>query len=417
MEGRHLMKIDEQNWPPEFLNIIQTVNKLIDLINFNNYNNNWNNTTEIDLLAESIIAFGNYNFDHRIPITEKFTLLDAIAVGVNMLGDELSKTNVSRDFFNNVFDSVSDAVLVFDNHVKLSDINKAAKTLFKTGFESKQLVSIHNNDFNNLIEKLHDFVKSGLVEASFIYKFSLEDNSEKIFLITISRVIDKSNIQKGYLMVMRDHTIQHDKELNDLKIIIQTQEKERARLALDIHDSLGQEITAIKLLINTLDDIKGDEKLFAETLNSSKNIVNNVIHDIRNLTFDLLPKSLEYGGLNFALNELSARLKSVIDIELKLPKEEINFEKSVSLSVFRIIQEFISNSLKHSCATKISIKVAKESNYTLFYLSDNGSGFNMEEFKNGNGVYNIKLRLKALNSEFVYESKLNKGTKLIFKIN
>jgi signal transduction histidine kinase len=170
------------------------------------------------------------------------------------------------------------------------------------------------------------------------------------------------------------------------------------------------------MYINSLAIMDTSSNAFKEAFETCKNIVDNSLETIRSISFDLMPKSLEHGGLVQALSELVNRLKIISHIEYNFPDIVLNLDKESQINIYRIIQEFINNSLRHAKNSKIEIHLSLNKKKLNLILKDNGKGFNMNELTYGNGIFNIKARINALNAKCDFGSIINKGTYLNLSI-
>lgn len=371
-----------------------------------------NELENIDEIEEIIIAYANGELHRRLEITGARDYRDVIIAGINMLGEELEKTTISRDYFMNIYNSVSEILIITDIDGKISDMNFAAqKTLNKTILELKKTDIIHliSPRFINFHIELKEFFLSGKTSISF--ETALKNNShETPVYCSISKITDRNNSLKGYLFIAKDITEQKNKESNDLKIVIATQEEERKRLANDLHDSLGQEMNAIKMYVNSLAVMDRTTDAYQFALITLTEIIDHSIDSIRHISFNLMPKALDSGGLINAITELVSKINLLCDIKYNYPDFELNLNKEQEINLFRIIQEFINNSLKHNSKCKIEINLNIENNMLFLKMKDNGNGFKFDEVKQGHGLHNIKTRLNALNAQYTFESIINKGT-------
>ena len=151
---------------------------------------------------------------------------------------------------------------------------------------------------------------------------------------------------------------------------------------------------------------------YIEALETCKSLLNNSVQAVRDICFDLMPKSLETGGLFFACSELIVKLKQVCVIEYNFPNFEISLSKENQTILYRIIQEFLSNSIKHSECTKIKFSIIHTKNKIQIRLGDNGKGFDMYKVIKGNGLHNIISRIEVLQIKHDFKSELKKGTSL-----
>ena len=198
-----------------------------------------------------------------------------------------------------------------------------------------------------------------------------------------------------------------------MKAIIETEEKERIRFAKDIHDSIGQQLSAIKFYIGTSADAVEDPRQKSILLKANAALV-DVQADMRNICFNIMPKSLEFFGLIKAVEELCSKNEMLGKINISI-KESRNFPRmslQQEFALFRIIQEFINNALKHSQADKLKIEFRYHKKIAFVTLSDNGIGFNMATLRNhGMGLSNVRSRIRPYNGEVDIISEPGKGTR------
>jgi two-component system, NarL family, sensor kinase len=198
---------------------------------------------------------------------------------------------------------------------------------------------------------------------------------------------------------------------------ITTLEKERARMAHDLHDELAPMLAAIKLKINSFD--LHDESDRSEMVKTNDHI-DSLLKRIREITFELLPNSLLRKGLIGATHEFVEMISKHSLIEIHFKSELIgplSEEKTVNL--YRILQEVVYNTVKHSGATVLQISINSQKGKVVLATTDNGKGFDYDKTLNeGNGIglRSLKSRVEIMNGEFFIESKKGTGTSYIFQI-
>lgn len=376
----------------------------------------------IDEIQQIIIAYANGDFSKRLGLSNAENYRDSIAAGVNMLGEELEQTMISRDYFGSIFNASSEILIVFDNQSIVKDVNKAATAKLELGKEA--LVGQHvcslttenyKTSFKNLIEnekeinllsKTHDFELEFLTSSG--RKFPI--------IFSISEIPSAHGTSPCFLMVARDISHRKNEEQERLKLIISAQEQERKRLALDLHDSLGQQLSAIKMYLSTLNYLSSTDIEARKTLETSTSMLDQSINMVRNITFNLLPQTLEKGNLIYAIEQLAIKLKGICEVECFCNRKTIDLNTETQICIYRIIQEFINNSIKHTKGAKICSRVIVKSNLVQVDLSDSGPGFNFQTIKHGNGINNIKSRLNSINADYKYDSNTELGTTLKFDI-
>lgn len=194
------------------------------------------------------------------------------------------------------------------------------------------------------------------------------------------------------------------------------QEIERQRLSRELHDSLGQQILAIKM---KLEQAYYDDNQYKEILNEAIDLSSLTAQEIRNISNNLSPAVLSEFGLETALNNLIRELISITNMEVELNSGvPDNLESKQETYVFRICQEALNNIIKYSEATKVEIHIGVKDETLFINISDNGRGFeiNDKHLTKGNGLSNMKERANLLNGSFCVNSESGHGTHICIGI-
>jgi PAS domain S-box-containing protein len=197
-------------------------------------------------------------------------------------------------------------------------------------------------------------------------------------------------------------------------------EEERARIAREIHDDIGQTFTAIKmdlfLLLRTVDGVK-EKKIktaVSEEVTALIGLLDRGVQSIRKIVRDLRPEALETMGLlvgiEWQAKEFEKRTK--IRVSISLPKKEPQLEKQQAVALFRIVQEALTNVARHAEATKVKIELEFESGQTCLRISDNGKGISEEDMAKPHsfGLLAMRERVAALGGELTIGGRKGKGT-------
>ncbi len=205
-----------------------------------------------------------------------------------------------------------------------------------------------------------------------------------------------------------------------LKNTISAQEKERKRIAQDLHDEVGSMLSVVKLNVGRIEK-KSEEPLAKELAAETKTYLDEVITQVRCISRSLLPPSLEKLGLYFALEELANWVNKSEQLKIVCWKsgQQFRFENNKELAVFRIVQELLNNAIKHSGAGLININLRfSPKNNLMISVTDNGTGFNLEDKMNaGLGLKNLESRAQIMDAKFKIKSIPGKGTTAIIYLN
>jgi len=246
---------------------------------------------------------------------------------------------------------------------------------------------------------------------------------------TVLRNYDSEII--GVLFSGEDITLQKEalenlkkskEEMDELAQHLQDiREEERHGIAMEIHDDLGQTLTALKLdtsiLLSKLPDA---DPSVIKKLVSMKDLTDQTIKTVQKISSELRPGILDDLGLSAALEWEIGKFEERTNIECKLQlnPSDISFDKKLNVTIFRLFQESCTNVARHSNATKLSIKIVQESNRVTMQIKDNGKGITKEQIINSKsfGIVGMRERLKNLQGSIIFTSKPNEGTTLDIKI-
>jgi signal transduction histidine kinase len=204
------------------------------------------------------------------------------------------------------------------------------------------------------------------------------------------------------------------------KAIIETEENERQRLARELHDGVGQLLSATKLNLSSLENNKctPEEKL---RLVNSMDILDESIREIRNISHNMVPDILLKFGLKRAIEDFILRINQTKKLEIHFECngfEENSLEDTDKLMLYRLIQESVNNTIKYAQATNMTIQLSADMNEISLLMEDNGKGFDKEEAKRkgGIGFKNMQLRTEYLKGKLEIDSSPKNGTTIIIEI-
>ena len=216
--------------------------------------------------------------------------------------------------------------------------------------------------------------------------------------------------------------LQDEKQLQLLKAIFETQEGERGRLAEDLHDSVGQVLSAIKLNLHRLEKNQGKENEDFESRNAilekTRQLLDDCLVEIRNIIRNILPPVLTDFGLPEALENLAVKVQQNTGIEVKFypVKNLYRYEKETEVMMYRIVQELFNNAIKHSHASKIELNLARQNGNLVLTYVDNGLGFDRSKVKEGLGLKNIESRIQLMKGSFEMDLDRKSGTAIKLKV-
>jgi signal transduction histidine kinase len=204
-----------------------------------------------------------------------------------------------------------------------------------------------------------------------------------------------------------------------LQAVFETQESERKRLAVDLHDSVGQVLSAIKLNLHRIDKLSGNAENASTLLASTRKLTDECIQEIRNIIHNVLPAVLIDFGLADGLKDLCHYVQQSTGIAVNY-SQNLNgerFKPEIEITLYRMIQELFGNAIKHAQATVINISVSKEAELIRLNFKDNGIGFNKESIIHGFGLKNLQSRSQLIKADIKIDSVVEKGTQTTITLN
>ena len=195
-------------------------------------------------------------------------------------------------------------------------------------------------------------------------------------------------------------------------------ENDRARIARDIHDDIAPMLVAVKMRISSFDMEEPEE---AEQVEQTNEVIDDISKRLRAISFDLMPSSLKYKGLQRALLEFAAHINrgKQINLQMEVPDEALEFDDQRVIHIYRIVQEIVQNAIKHSGASEVYIKLEKRKKNLVLQTKDNGSGFDFEKAMKGSsglGLRSMLNRIDLLRGSYNVESGEGKGTAYTIEI-
>ena len=207
--------------------------------------------------------------------------------------------------------------------------------------------------------------------------------------------------------------------------ISQVEETERRNIARELHDSVGQNLTALSININMLRSISPRESVetFTPFLDDSQKLIEHTSGQIRNIMAELRPPELDDYGLVAALRWYAGGFAARNQIETQLPSDDLDPRPSgqVEIALFRIAQEALTNIAKHAQASQVVINLSQGAGILRMTIADDGIGFNplaqiSDRGRKSWGLLNLKERAESIGGQMQIESQLGSGTRLTVEV-
>ena len=352
----------------------------------------------------------------------KVTALRGMMIDITKEKTALQKLAEKEELFRAIVQNSFDAIALIDEKMDIKYISPSIYSIL--GYTDKELINTHSH---NIIEqsdrpvasrRLEDLLNNKILHAAnlcFVHK-----NGHHILIETLGRNMMDNPFIKGVLISLRDITekkrleleliqkeVQQQKEIT--QAILKTQEREREFIAKELHDNINQLISAAKLMLDTA---KEDATNRDVLLSNGSETLKKAIDGIRNITSSLVIYDIQDLGLCESLRKLvdnvnlTSTIRATANINQNIDKK-LNVEAKTHL--YRIIQEQITNVLKHSQASTMYIELSTQRKNTTLLVKDDGVGFIKSRRRNGIGLKNIANRVQALEGSFSIDTSPSGG--------
>jgi hypothetical protein len=205
---------------------------------------------------------------------------------------------------------------------------------------------------------------------------------------------------------------------------VQAQEDERRRIAREIHDGLGQMLTAIKFNLEILEDMIAVGKDERERIDDMKNLLDSVMKEAREISYKLMPSVLEDFGLAPALQLLSEQFSNRTEVKVQFQAHGINdrLDPNLEIGLYRIAQESLNNVSKHAEASEVNLQIIRHSTGIRLVIEDNGKGLAAQQSiirttgKGGMGLPGMRERASTIGGVLTIDSTPNNGTLIAVEV-
>src|SRR5690606_12955432 len=205
--------------------------------------------------------------------------------------------------------------------------------------------------------------------------------------------------------------LKQQREIDVAKALVDGEEQERKRLARELHDGLLGRVTGLKMNVERIarDSEQND-------LPTVVNELETVITDLRHTAQNLAPSVLKRNGLDEAMRHFCQSMQSGSSpISYYGQGLEGIKDKNIQLSIYRIVQELVTNAVRHAQATKILLQCSVENGFLMIEAEDNGKGFNPESIERNMGLDNLESRVKSIGGTLKIDSQPAEGTHIIIE--
>ncbi len=321
-----------------------------------------------------------------------------------------------------LFESSANAIVIIDNKLKISRHNSRFTEMFhlKKGYYSQHNITslLTGDTLKNITELITRTRVNDQYEVAEI-PYTAKDGSKRFYEVTCSRTdVGSSTL---WMLIITDITKLKDIDRAIFSTITTTEERERTRMAMELHDGIGALLSSINIYINLIlsGEMKKNEVL--NLLSLTKNLVDEAIQSAKEIANNLHPVILTRFGLVDTIKSFIEQIESagIIKVEFKYANFQKLDNKNLELTLYRIIHELINNTLKYAKAHNIVLSLSTQPTSIQLEYADDGIGIATEETqqkKSGMGMSNIEGRIKALNGICNFQTKPQKGFRVLIEI-
>lgn len=323
---------------------------------------------------------------------DKFMIMQAL--------EQLAYIKSEQGQFKTAFDYMHQSTLYKDSVYNIEQANTAEelKTIYET---EKKEQEIENLNQQNLIQQLQ-----------------LRQKNSYLFISIGALVV----LALGSWLMVRHRRLKAEHKLqNELSIaILETEERERSRIASDLHDGVGQLLSAALLNLNQINkSLDTGQAPPPKSIDNAIHLVKNSYEEMREISHQMMPNALLKAGLSYSVREFLNKVDSEnLKIQLDIVGLNERLPHQTEILLYRCIQESVNNVIKHAEATHLSIQLVKDTEGISISIEDNGKGFDQSQadLKEGIGLSNIRSRTALLKGTVDIDTTPGKGTLLIIYV-
>lgn len=289
-------------------------------------------------------------------------------------------------------------------------------------------------EVKNAYEKAHELQTKLLMNQQSEYQLRNRRDELERRLLTLEETIKRADHLVGQISVVLNYLTSDLKQVGEIVEdaiqkeyfgfrIIEAQEEERKRLSREIHDGPAQMLANVMMRSELIDRIYRERsaKEAMEEIRDLRKMVRSALYEVRRIIYDLRPMALDDLGLIPTLRKYLDTIEDYNEGKPRITFISIGQEKrtasKLEVALFRLVQEAVTNALKHADATEIQVKIEFNNEHAILLVKDDGCGFDQEEKKeNSFGLIGMKERVDLLDGTISVHSKINQGTLVMIKV-
>jgi PAS domain S-box-containing protein len=331
----------------------------------------------------------------------------------------------SEERYRELFENSKDAIYVHDMSGQYTSVNRAAERL--SGYTRQELIGRH---FSSLVSPEYArHVREQLcskLEASGETTYEVElitKQGDRIPVEVSSRLIIENGGPvgvQGSLHDISERKKAHEASRTYSRRLLEAQEAERRRISLELHDQVGQILTAVKMNLHALRKAYDSPEILT-SIEDNLNVIDEAVDQVRDLSVDLRPLLLDDFGLVVAVRWYLDRQAKNSGVAVEFTSQSLSdddrFLPELETACFRIVQEGVTNIIRHARATRLSVQLATTGSELVLVIGDNGSGFDVKEMRSASGAPTLGLRgmeerAQAVGGTLTIDSAQGLGTQI-----
>jgi len=328
------------------------------------------------------------------------------------------KIQETEERFFTIFNNNKDGIILMNIETETIEINEGFYQLigsYKSTNNKTLFNYIPDKYHKSVVENIDRLRNSGSAPT---FEIELIKDDGTLIPVEFSNSIVTLNQTSMILSFVRDISIRKNMDKMLAQIGIQIENRERRRMAADLHDNVGPLLSSMNMYLSALSRKPGLTP-YNETITDIQKILKETISSVREISNNLSPQVLQNYGLTAALELFFKTKLKIINLNIENNISNLRFEEIKEVMIYNIIKEIFNNSIKYSNATQISLKLDCVNDFIFVEYSDNGIGFDLEEKLNsssGNlGLFSIINRVK--NIEGTYKILTSQGKGFLIKIS
>lgn len=390
-------------------------------------------TRALEQMAEAVGSVPAGDFSESLPAWDDGHGIGSLGAVSKKMAEKpeeaIGETRQSEEGYSTLLENASDAILIIENQ-KYVFANKAFLRIM--GYSREEMIGmdylqIVAPESIELLRERHTKRVQGLDVPTMSEAKFIDRNGEGHYFEVNAGLVEHSD-RKAVLVILRDIMDSKEYETSLKKLsrqVLSTQEEERRRISRELHDEIGQALSAMNISIEILLRDREEPDRRERRLRDVKKLIEKSIDDVHRITYDLRPYHLDNFGLVAAVRSYTDTFgeRTGIEVGLQTEGQWSKLDPAVETVVYRVIQEALTNISKYAEAKRAFVSLTRLPESMEVVIEDNGKGFSAEPekkkgslMKGGLGLFGIGERVSGVGGSFSITSTLGVGTRLVIKI-